>query len=117
MADNDNGTNAAGQTVDERKRHRSEISFPYSDLESAVELVQTLHSKAGNSSDLEELAVWMGQTASGGTFRTRVGAARSFGLMETNQGRATLTQLGRDILEKSGSERAARVTAFLNVDL
>jgi hypothetical protein len=59
----------------------------------------------------------MGQTASSGTFRTRVGAARSFGLIETNQGRASLTQLGRDALDNSGNERAARVTAFLNVEL
>jgi hypothetical protein len=63
------------------------------------------------------LAVWMGQTASGGTFRTRLGAARLFGLIETGQGRATLTQLGRDALDSSGSEKGARVTAFLNVEL
>jgi hypothetical protein len=59
----------------------------------------------------------MKQTATGGTFRTRVGAARLFGLIETGQGRATLTQLGRDVLEVSGNERSARVTAFLNVEL
>lgn len=40
----------------------------------------------------------MGQTASGGTFRTRLGAAKMFGLIETGQGRATLNQLGRDAL-------------------
>jgi hypothetical protein len=63
------------------------------------------------------LAVWMGQTVDGGTFRTRVGAARMFGLVETSAGRVTVTQLGRDVLDKSGVERAARVTAFLNVEL
>jgi len=52
-----------------------------------------------------------------GTFRTRVGAARMFGLVETSAGRVTVTQLGRDVLDKSGVERAARVTAFLNVEL
>ena len=76
-----------------------------------------LHTKAGTVAELDELAVWMDQTASGGTFRTRVGAARMFGLIETSQGRATLTQLGREMLDKSGLERAARVTAFLNVEL
>jgi hypothetical protein len=59
----------------------------------------------------------MDQSASGGTFRTRLGAARMFGLIETGQGRATLTQLGREVLDNSGNERAARVTAFLNVEL
>jgi hypothetical protein len=59
----------------------------------------------------------MGQTAAGGTFRTRLGAARMFGLIETGQGRVSLTQLGRDSLTNSGSEQAARVSAFLNVEL
>jgi hypothetical protein len=110
------------ETADERKaaepkRFRSEIDFPYSDLRAAVEIAQTIHSKAGNACDLDELALWMDQTATGGTFRTRVGAARLFGLIDVTQGRATLTQLGRDVLENSGIEQAARVTAFLNVEL
>ncbi len=99
------------------KRIRSEIEFPYADLESAVELAQTINDKAGSSCETEELAAWMGQTAAGGTFRTRLGAARMFGLIETGQGRVSLTQLGRDSLPNSGSERAARVAAFLNVEL
>jgi hypothetical protein len=40
-----------------------------------------------------------------------------FGLIETGQGAATLTQLGRDALNNSGKERVARITAFLNVQL
>jgi hypothetical protein len=63
------------------------------------------------------LAAWMGQSASGGTFRTRLGAARMFGLIETGQGRVALTQLGRDILDDSSGGRSARVAAFLNVEL
>lgn len=115
MSDNQNGS-ATSQPSEatERKRFRSEIEFPYSDLESAVELAQTIHTKAGSSCEADELAVWMGQTASGGTFRTRVSAARVFGLVETSQGRVVLTQLGRDAIDDSGS---ARVTAFLNAEL
>jgi hypothetical protein len=117
MADNDNAGTAAAQSADEKKRFRSEIEFPYSDLENAVELAKTVHDKAGSSCEVEELAAWMGQSASGGTFRTRLGAARMFGLIETGQGRVTLTQLGRDVFNDSGSGRAAKVTAFLNVEL
>jgi hypothetical protein len=117
MADNDNAGTASAQSADEKKRFRSEIEFPYSDLESAVELGKTIHDKAGSSCETEELAAWMGQTASGGTFRTRLGAARMFGLIETGQGRVVLTQLGRDVLDDSGGGRAARVAAFLNVEL
>lgn len=117
MADNDNASSAAAQKADEKKRVRSEIEFPYADLESAVELAQTIHEKAGSSCENEELAAWMGQSATGGTFRTRLGAARMFGLIERGEGRATLTQLGRDSLNNSGKERFARITAFLNVEL
>jgi hypothetical protein len=117
MAGKENGASEATQQADEKKRFRSEIEFPYSDLESAVDLAQTIHDKAGSSCELEELAAWMGQTASGGTFRTRVGAARMFGLIETGQGRVTLTQPGRDTLDNSGNERAARIAAFLSVEL
>jgi hypothetical protein len=99
------------------KRFRSEIEFPYADLPSAVELASTIHEKAGSSCEADELAAWMGQTASGGTFRTRVSAARMFGLVEHAAGRVTLTQLGRDILPGSGQDRAAKVTAFLKVEL
>lgn len=99
------------------KRFRSEIEFPYADLPSAVDLAGTIHEKAGSSCETDELAAWMGQTASGGTFRTRVSAARMFGLVENAGGRVTLTQLGRDILPGSGSDRAAKVTAFLKVEL
>lgn len=117
MADNANTGNAAADVVDEKKRFRSELSFPYSDLESCVELAQTIHSKAGTSCEQDELAAWMNQSASGGTFRTRISAAKLFGLIDTGQGKATLTQLGRDVLDGSGNERAGRVQAFLNPEL
>ena len=40
-----------------------------------------------------------------------------FGLIETGQGRVSLTQLGRDVLSNSGKDRASRIAAFLNVEL
>jgi hypothetical protein len=117
MMDNGNSGSANPQMADERKRFRSEIEFPYADLYSAVELAQTIHSKAGSACEVDELAAWLGQSSTGGTFRTRLGAARMFGLVENSQGRTTLTQLGRETLDGSGSERVARITAFLNVEL
>jgi hypothetical protein len=117
MADKDNASNAGAKATAERTRIVSEIAFPYADLESAIELAQMIHSKAGSSCEVDELAAWLGQSSTGGTFRTRLGAARMFGLTENSQGRTTLTQLGREVLDGSGGERAARVTAFLNVEL
>lgn len=99
------------------KRFQSEVAFPYADLRNAVELAQTINDKAGSSCETDELAAWLGQTATGGTFRTRVGAAKQFGLIETGGGRATLTQLGRDALDNSSVKRSARVKAFLNAEL
>ena len=117
MADKGNTSNAGAEATAERTRVVSEIAFPYADLESAIELAQTIHSKAGSSCEVDELAAWLGQSSTGGTFRTRLGAARMFGLTENSQGRVTLTQFGRDALDNSGNERASRVTAFLNVEL
>ena len=76
-----------------------------------------MNKKAGTSCEVDELAAWMNQSATGGTFRTRVSAAKLFGLIDTGQGRTTMTQLGRDALSGSGNERAARVDAFLRPEL
>ncbi|WP_407156360.1 hypothetical protein [Bradyrhizobium sp. STM 3557] len=104
--------------TEEPKRFRSELSFPYADLESCVELAQTLFARVGSSAcDQGELAAWMNQSATGGTFRTRISAAKMFGLIDTGQGRASITQLGRDALTGSGAERGARVQAFLSPEL
>ena len=77
------------------------------DLESCVQVAQTIHARAGTSCDQGELAAWMNQSATGGTFRTRISAAKLCGLIDSGQGRAALTQLGRDTLDGSGNERAA----------
>jgi hypothetical protein len=95
-----------------RKRIQSEIEFPYSDLESAVELARKLHSKAGTSCEDDELAAWLNQSPDGGTYRSRRSGARMFGLIDITQGTIRLTDLGRDISE-SHTERGARVEAFL----
>ncbi len=117
MADNVNTGNTATGAADQKKWSRGELSFPYSDLESCVELAQTILTRAGTSCEQEELAAWMNQSATGGTFRTRISAAKMFGLIDTGQGKATLTQLGRDVLDGSGKERVARVQAFLTPEL
>lgn len=112
------GNTATGTAADEERRFRGELTFPYADLESCVEMAQTIHSRVGTAPcEQSELAAWMNQSATGGTFRTRISAAKLFGLIDTGQSRATLTQLGRGVLEGSGNERAARVQAFLNPEL
>jgi hypothetical protein len=108
----DNGSAALAPTT-KRTRIQSEIEFPYADLESAVELATAIHSHAGASCEDAELAAWLDQTASSGTYRSRRSAARMFGLIEITQGRVSLTQLGRDAVEG----RQARIEAFLRPEL
>jgi hypothetical protein len=98
------------------KRSRGSIEFPYSDLESATELCRTVQSRAGTSCDVVQLASWMNQSASGGTFRSRLGAARMFGLTETHLGSISLTTIGRDAIDDVRGP-AARADAFLRVPL
>ncbi len=106
------------ETTDVTRRERSTIDFPYADLDLAVRIAQTIHDRAGTSCETRQLAGWLDQTPASGTFRSRISAARTFGLTETERGQGTiaLTTLGRDILD-TGKEFSARLEAFLNVPL
>jgi hypothetical protein len=108
---------ATETAVDEAKRERSKIGFVYSDLEAAVSLVTTLNSRAGTSSCTpNQLAGWMNQSPVGGSFRSSVGAAKTFGLIETGPGKITITDLGLRALDPS-RRAAALAEAFLRVPL
>ena len=100
-----------------RTRELSTVTFPYSDLGSAIEIANTIKEKAGTSCETQQLAAWMGQSAKGGTFRSRYSAARLFGLIRTEHGgRVALTNWGQDILNPGKADRA-KATAFLNIQL
>lgn len=99
-----------------RTRERSTIEFPYSDLESIVEMVRTLHTRAGTQCEDVQLAAWMNQTASGGGFRSRLSAGRMFGLIETNGAHVTITPLGLDSIDDERGP-SARAEGFLRVPL
>lgn len=99
-----------------RTRERSTIEFPYSDLESTVEMVRTLHAKAGTQCEDVQLASWMNQTASGGGFRSRLSAGRMFGLIETNGPHVSVTSLGLDATDEDRAAPAL-AEAFLRVPL
>ncbi len=104
------------EPTDKSRRERSAVAFPYSDLRSAIRVGQVLYEKAGASCDDEQLASWLNQTANSGTFRSRLSAARMFGLVDYAQGRVTLTAPGREAIDDS-SGLSARADAFLKVSL
>lgn len=100
-----------------RKRDRSQIEFPYSDLERSVELASVLLREGGQARiDQTQLAVAMDQSATGGTFRGRMGAAKMFGFVETDQGKVALTPLGLKATDEQ-TAAIAKAEAFLNIPL
>ncbi|MGJ0394186.1 MAG: hypothetical protein ACR650_15810 [Methylocystis sp.] len=117
MVDINASSTSAEPSSDKSKRERSTIEFPYSDLSGAMEIASTIFNKAGTSCEVAQLAGWLDQSAEGGTFRTRLSAARLFGFVETERGGGvSLTSLGRSVINPS-QEIASKVTAFLNVPL
>lgn len=97
-------------------RGKSTIEFPYGDLDDAEEVVTAVHAVGGVNCQWDQLAAKMGQSASGGGFRLRVGAARTFALLTYERGEVELTDLGIRLLDPK-STRAARAEAFLKVPL
>lgn len=104
-----------------KRRAKSGVSFPYWDLDSAVETAKTMHERAGGVCDIAQLAVLLGYSGvSNGSFRTRVSSAKMFGLIEdTDDRKLRVSARGRravaPITPTDGQN--ARVEAFLNVDL
>lgn len=98
-----------------KQRDQSTISFPYGDLEDGISVAQAILSKGGVPCEPDQLAAALGQSISG-NFRMKVATARTFGLIETVQGKYKLTDLGFEIVDKQ-REKAARVEAFLKVPL
>lgn len=109
-------TAPAGASGTDDKRGKTKIAFVYNDLEAAVGLASTLKSHAGTTCSTKQLAAWMNQSADGGTFRSVVGAAKSFGLIDTGQGTITLTQLGLNAQDPA-RRAGALAEAFLRVPL
>lgn len=112
----ENANEAADKEGERKKNEVSSVVFPYNDLNSAIVIVRTILDNAGTSCTLKQLAGYLDMEASAGGFRARIAPARIFGLADFERGNATLTDLGRQILDEP-NEKAARVTAFLNVEL
>lgn len=100
----------------EAARMRSTIEFPYFDLASAIEVAAAVKGVGGTEADMRQLAVMLNMAPDGGGFRSRVMTAKTFGLLDYDRGRVTLTELGMRIVDPQ-FERAARVESFLFVPL
>lgn len=98
------------------KRERSTIQFPYNDLDDAVAIAKAVHENAGTSCSLDQLAAYLKNSFTSGSFRLRVSNAATFGLTDNERGEVRLTELGRRIADPS-QEAAAKVELFLVVPL
>lgn len=100
----------------EQRRERSTIQFPYGDLEDAENIAASIHENAGEKCTVQQLAAYVNQSPTSGTFRLRLSTASTFGLTENQRGEVALTELGRRILDPA-QKKKARVEAFLRVPL
>jgi hypothetical protein len=111
----------ATQTVEtsqstEVKRQSSSIEFPYADLDQVKRVAEAVRDVGGTSCDVEQLAAKLGQPSTSGSFKLRVFAAKTFGLIKSERGTVTLKELGKKICDPEQS-KAAGVEAFLTVPL
>lgn len=104
-----------------KPRAKSGVIFPYWDLDSAVEVASVIHERAGGVADTAQLALMLDYSGvSNGSFRTRVSAAKMFGVIEdTDDRKLRVSARGRRIVAPitTPDGRAARAEAFLAVEL
>ena len=118
--DTSNSTATDGDEINDEQtaapRSRSKISFVYND-EAAIGLAEKIQTSAGMACEVKQLASWMNQSAAGGTFRSILGAARTFGLVETQHGgKVSLTKLGQSVIDEAECPNAL-AESFLQVPL
>ncbi len=100
----------------EGKRQFSSIEFPYADLDQVKKVVEAVRAVGGSSCEIEQLAAKLDQPSTSGTFKLRVFAARTFGLIKSERGKVTLKELGSRICDPEQA-KAAGVEAFFHVQL
>src|SRR2546423_2598824 len=84
----------------QQPRAMSGTGYAYFDLNSSIEVADTIHKKGGGSCTIDQLAAWLGyQTVKSGTFATRLSAARYFFLITgVMDGKISITLRARSIL-------------------
>jgi hypothetical protein len=118
-----NKNNAEPQTATNKpapeklRREVSSIAFPYVNLESAEHGAKAIFGSASTTEiTYAQAAGAMNASATSSGFRGDIAAMKLFGLLEGDQGRLRLTDLGRAIAEP-GTTEAARVEAFDRIPL
>ena len=109
---------AQGNHTDSSSYERSSIAFPYFDLSECLKIARAIsHFGGANDCSDDQVAAWVDLSPKSSGYRSRMSAARLFGLIE--QGKESgvrLSDLALRTLDEHHA-RAAKVQAFLNVPL
>ncbi len=108
------------QSEKNKKREVSRYSYPYYDLESAIQVTKILYDQAGGKTSFAQLASYLGhKDESSGTFIAKIWAAKLLGLVQVQTQTVSTTELGERLTTlQPGLQRDRRLAdAFLNVPL
>jgi hypothetical protein len=97
---------------------RSETPFPYVHLEECTTIPRALFERGARELSRDQLAGALGASPGSGSFSLKLGAARMFGLIDSNDGKYQLTETGHLACSADTVEmQTGRRDAFLAVDL
>jgi hypothetical protein len=102
--------------IEEESQGRSTIRFPYLDQDDAVKFAKAIKATAGNSCTRDALAGYLKVSPKAGGFNLRAGTAKMFGLVDSDKGVFSLTDLGKRVIDHN-REKAARAESFLLIPL
>jgi hypothetical protein len=106
--------------TEEKRREVSRFSYPYYDLETALEVVRVLYNQAGGKASFAQLASYLGhKDESSGAFIAKIFGTKLFGLVHIASQNVSITPLGERLASlQPGPQRDLRLAeAFLNVPL
>ena len=106
----------AAQGTGEAKDALAQMGIAHGDLDDATAIAKAIHSNAGTSCSLNQLAAYLKQSPSSSAFRLRVACARIFGLTELDGTSIRLTETGKRVVDPR-TEDEAKAHAFLAVPL
>lgn len=119
MAGDDQTIGVDAQEVSQRASYeRSLVGFPYFDLGEAVRIAKAISDNvAGGDCSDDQLGPWLKLSPKSSGYRSRISAARMFGLLEPGVAKDhRLSELGIRVLDQAQG-RAAKAEAFLRVPL
>jgi hypothetical protein len=118
MSDTAEATNQTKKKRAPATRVTAENRYPFFNLAKSVELAAAVQGPGGNVCTPEQLGGYLQyKNTNGGGFVARVAAAKTFGLIETNQNKYRITNRAQRILfpVRDSEKRQALVEAFLSV--